>query len=123
MGAPFTRDLEQIRNPPIAHHRESLERERWSSAVAHEALATEIVVGREAHGTVNIEPIARCRAVAAREIVLERIYHIFRERRCVRALRVREKGGEVLAHDAVKHGVMRPAWDVLHRRGKGRTRK
>jgi len=58
------------------------------------------------------------RVVSARQIVLEGVDHIFRERRRVRALRVRKEGGEVLAHEAVEHGVMRPAGNISHRRSK-----
>jgi hypothetical protein len=61
MGAPLPRDLEQIRDPPLAQHLDPIERERRPRAGTHETLATDIVVGREAHGTVNIEPVARRR--------------------------------------------------------------
>jgi hypothetical protein len=60
------------------------------------------------------------REVPAVEVVLERVDHISRQRRGVRALRVRDEGGEVLADDAIEHGVVRPAGDIFCGRNEGR---
>jgi hypothetical protein len=59
------------------------------------------------------------RDVSARQVVFEGVDHIFRERRGVAALRVREEGREVLANDAIEHGVMRPPGNIFCRRSKG----
>jgi RNA polymerase sigma factor (sigma-70 family) len=61
MGVPLARHLQQVGDPPIAQHLDSIERERRTSAIADEALATSIVVGREAHGAMDVEPVARRR--------------------------------------------------------------
>jgi hypothetical protein len=44
--------------------------------------------------------------------VLERLDDVLRQRHGVLALRVREEGREMLAHDAMEHGVVRPAGEI-----------
>jgi hypothetical protein len=76
MGAPLARDLEQVRDPPIAQHLEASERERRPRAVAREALAAEIIVGYNADRSMNIEPVARRREAplaALKVCVLRRV--------------------------------------------------
>jgi hypothetical protein len=48
-------------NPTLRQHRDSIERERRACARAREPLATLVVVSRDAHGTVDVEAVARCR--------------------------------------------------------------
>jgi len=57
-GASLARHLQQVRDPPIAQHLDPIERERRPRKGAHQALATFIVVGREAHGAMDVEPVA-----------------------------------------------------------------
>jgi hypothetical protein len=99
--------------------------------VAHPARAAArtqaAVFTREGHEHVVSTALAVAaqkagRDVSAREVILEGVDHILRERRGVRALRVREEGGEVLADEAVEHGVVRPAGDIFCRRSEGRAR-
>jgi hypothetical protein len=59
------------------------------------------------------------RDVAARQVVHERVDHLFRERRRVGTLGVREEGREVHAEDAVVYGVVRPAGSLVFRRSEG----
>ena len=61
MGPSPTRDLQQIRHPSVREPLDSIERERRARAIAHEPLATLVVVSRDAHGTVDVEAVARCR--------------------------------------------------------------
>ena len=53
------------------------------------------------------------REVSAGEIVLEGVDHVPGERRGTRAPRVVEEGVEVLADEAVEHGVVRAAVDIF----------
>jgi hypothetical protein len=96
--------------------------------VAHAARAAArtqaAVLARERHEHVVSTSIAVAAEkaggdVSAREGVLEGVHHILRERRGVRALRMREEGGEVLADDAVEHGVVRPSGNIVCRRREG----
>ena len=75
MGAPLARHLEQVRDPPVAQHLDPIEREGRPRAVADEALAPEIVVGREAHGAMDVEPVTRRReaTLAALEVCVRLI--------------------------------------------------
>jgi hypothetical protein len=55
MGASPARFLEQVRDPAIGQDRDAVERKRRSSAVAQQSLASLVVVGFDAHGTMHIE--------------------------------------------------------------------
>ena len=94
------------------------------------ARAQPAVLAREGHQHVVRTALAvaaqkASRDVSAREVVLEGVDHILRERRGVGALRVREEGREVLADEAVEHGVVRPSGNIFSRQSEGwaRTRE
>ena len=61
MGPPPAWTLEQVRNPSIRQHLDSIECEGRTRAIAHEPLAALVVALRDAHGTVDIEAVARRR--------------------------------------------------------------
>ncbi len=63
--------LELVGDAPIGKHREAVERERRSGAVAYEALASHVVVGADPHGHVQVESLERHRrATHASRLVL-----------------------------------------------------
>jgi hypothetical protein len=60
--------------------------------------------------------------VSTREVALEGVLHVARQRRGIRRLGVRDEGGEVLADEAVQQGVLRFARAILRgRSGHGRA--
>jgi hypothetical protein len=82
------------------------------------ARAQAALLAREGHEDVVAADVAvaaheALREVPAREVALERVRHVARQRRGVRGLGVRDEGGEVLADEAMQQGVLRLAWDIL----------
>ena len=72
--------------------------------------------------TVAVTAQEPSREIAAAEVVLEGLDDVARQRRCVRVRRVGEEGGEVLAHQAVEHRVVRPVREVDAGRSHGSGR-
>ena len=61
VGSPPTRDLQAVRHSSIRKHLDAIEREGWARAIAQKELAALVVAGCDAHGTVDVEAVARRR--------------------------------------------------------------
>ena len=57
MRGAVTRSLDRVGDATVAQYREALEREGRTRAVADQLFATDIVVGADAHGRVQVESV------------------------------------------------------------------
>src|SRR5215813_12643217 len=64
MGASSPRSLQQVRAPAVPQHLDPIEPERRAGTVPREPLAPLIVIDRDAHGAVHVEPVARRRGAS-----------------------------------------------------------
>jgi hypothetical protein len=84
MSGSSARRLHQVRDVPVLQFLDALEREGRTRAIADEALAAFVVVGREAHRAVHVEAVARRGEALLSALVLLLATRFLRRVRCVR---------------------------------------